>query len=223
MARKPVFTEQNVIDAVQALNEKNKTINGTNLRLEIGSGSPQKLLDTYNNLLAKGKVENKNLSQIESLEVQLEKSLEELSRAEELLETSQCINQLLCSLFIEASMNMYSDPDWIENLGNPYSKLLDVFCSEIKSLGLSLLTDNLFEIYRFVLDGELEILASSFRHDSNEIKSLKISLAEAVYKRKSIGIGEPESSEEIEIKKRIEQEYNKKNRSLEDVLSDLDG
>ncbi len=223
MARKPVFTEDDVIQAVQMLNEQNKTVNGTNLRLEIGAGSPKKLLDTYNNLLAKGKVENKHLSQIESLEVQLGKSLEELSRAEELLETSQRVNQLLCSLFIEASKNMYSDSDWIEQLGNPYSKLVDVFISEMKMLEMDLLTENLFDIYRFVLDGELKILASGFRCDNNEIKSLKISLAKARYNRQSIGIGEPESSEELEIKKRIEQEYSKNNKSFEGVLKDLEG
>lgn len=83
MARKPAFTEQEVIEAVQTLDENNKTLNGTNLRLEIGSGSPNKLMETYRKLLATGKIKLKSHTDIEELEIQLEAQLELLAQAED--------------------------------------------------------------------------------------------------------------------------------------------
>lgn len=43
MARKSVFSDEEVIEAVNLLNEQDKRINGTNLRLAVGAGSPKKL------------------------------------------------------------------------------------------------------------------------------------------------------------------------------------
>lgn len=108
MARKAAFTEQDVIDAAITLEQNNKTINGTNLRLTIGAGSPQKLMETYTNLLAHGKIKPKNLGQIEELEAQLEAQLEELARQEELNSLLVSKSKILVELLIN-NLDLVSD------------------------------------------------------------------------------------------------------------------
>ena len=109
MARKAAFTEQDVIDAAITLEQNNKTINnGTNLRLTIGAGSPQKLVETYTNLLAHGKIKPKNLGQIEELEAQLEAQLEELARQEELNSLLVSKSKILAELLIN-NLDLVSD------------------------------------------------------------------------------------------------------------------
>lgn len=83
MGRKLAFTEFDVIKAVSELEAGDKKINGTNLRLNIGVGSPKSLFETYTRLLAKGDIKHKDDLEKVQLEVQLEAQLEAMSVLED--------------------------------------------------------------------------------------------------------------------------------------------
>ena len=133
MARKSVFSDEEVIEAVNLLNEQDKRINGTNLRLAVGAGSPKKLLETYNNLLSKGKVKDKSASEVEALEAQLEAVLEELNVKEEQLSSLKSEFELLASVLVKScSMHYY-------NLGQPYNQyteMLKVYTEKMTTLDI---------------------------------------------------------------------------------------
>lgn len=74
MARARKFTDQEVIDAVEALNLAGKTINGTNLRSQVGQGRPDALMKVYEQLVDAGSIiqaQHPTLSDVElSAEIQ---------------------------------------------------------------------------------------------------------------------------------------------------------
>lgn len=219
MARKPVFSEEEVVNAARTLYLQGKKINGTNLRLEIGSGSPKKLLETYINLLAKGKVEDRNSSQIENLETQLEASLEALAKAEESLDLSLRIKKLLINLFFKSCGHMYSDPLWIAQLGNPYSNLLDTFICDMKELDLTFLSGEVDDLHRFLIKGELRVSTFEDSHVNDEIKELSASLSKERFERRVRGGDLQESDKELELKLMLNKMYQEINeKSLNELL-----
>lgn len=54
MSRHIVFTHLDVMSASNKLQEEDRSINGTNLRLVIGKGSPKALMATYQELINQG-------------------------------------------------------------------------------------------------------------------------------------------------------------------------
>lgn len=56
MARKKAFTDEQIIEAASVLREQGKNINGTSLRLEVGSGRPSALLASFDELVSKGAI-----------------------------------------------------------------------------------------------------------------------------------------------------------------------
>lgn len=57
MANHRTFTDQDLLDAAASLEKLNKPINGNALRRLVGSGRPSSLMDAYNELVNKGKVQ----------------------------------------------------------------------------------------------------------------------------------------------------------------------
>lgn len=57
MANHRTFTDQGLLDAAASLEKLGKPINGNALRRLVGSGRPSSLMDAYNELVSKGKVQ----------------------------------------------------------------------------------------------------------------------------------------------------------------------
>lgn len=142
MARNPAFTEQQVIEAAQVLNEKNKNLNGTNLRLEIGAGSPMKLMETYNKLLAIGKIKVKSEDYVEELEAQLESQLEFLAKVEDENNSLRSENGLLFGLIVNLKTKVPFSIDFEEHLLNIFTQPHDEYALYPK---LNLVLDSLKE------------------------------------------------------------------------------
>ncbi|MFL7013689.1 DNA-binding protein [Enterovibrio norvegicus] len=62
MARVRAFTDEDVIDAANALLREGKNINGTQLRNRVGSGRPEKLYEVYQKLVADKQINTEDLS-----------------------------------------------------------------------------------------------------------------------------------------------------------------
>lgn len=142
MARNPAFTEQQVIEAAQVLNEKNKNLNGTNLRLEIGAGSPMKLMETYNKLLAIGKIKVKSEDYVEELEAQLEAQLELLAKVEDENNSLRSENDLLFGYIKNLEVHVPFSIDFEEHLLKIFTQLHDEYALYPK---LNLVLDSLKE------------------------------------------------------------------------------
>ena len=226
MARKPVFTESQVIDAVAQLNEKGKKINGTNLRLEVGSGSPQKLLETYNKLLAKGAVKDMSHSEVEALESQLEASLETLARVEDELDMVKVQANILLKMFLELSGYI---PDQGYYLGSgilPFRDMTEIFVESIKEHEVNLMDDEgLFALRKWLLKREREeAVELSQRSGSSELSELKLALAKERYDRQLRGFDTEISEKEVEIEskiKKMEYEIRKSSPSLMEMISSI--
>lgn len=70
MANHRTFTDQDLLDAAASLEKLGKPINGNALRRIVGSGRPSSLMDAYNELVNKGKVQlpEKALQEPETIE-----------------------------------------------------------------------------------------------------------------------------------------------------------
>jgi hypothetical protein len=225
MARKPVFTESQVIDAVAEINRKDKKINGTNLRLEVGSGSPQKLLETYDKLLAKGIVKDKSHSELEALELQLESSLEQLSRTEEELDMVRVQARVLEAMFIESIS--YIDSTYYESGGVfPFRNINERFVECLKEHDVNLIDDEtLFAYRKLLLKIEREEAEELSKLNGNselhaQCREFKVALADERYRRKLESLDAEETSKEAELKSKIE-EINEEIRKVSPSLRSL--
>ena len=72
MARERAFSDQDVINAVNELRKVGKSVNKTNLRLKVGSGSPAVLYSVYEELLGKGGIKEEDVKKQEVAVVQTE-------------------------------------------------------------------------------------------------------------------------------------------------------
>lgn len=156
MARKPVFTEQNVIDATSVLDEQNKTINGTNLRLQIGVGSPKKLMETYNKLVSEGSIKLKSHSELEQLKAQLECQLEDQARIEQLLEQAIDECEVYKMLFIKAESLLYMAPDGSPNPHTALVKSLNEYLKDNEEDIMTTTNKDLQSIYNYLILQEQE-------------------------------------------------------------------
>ena len=70
MANHRTFTDQDLLDAAASLEKLGKPINGNALRRIVGSGRPSSLMDAYNELVNKGKVQlpEKAQQEVEAIE-----------------------------------------------------------------------------------------------------------------------------------------------------------
>lgn len=70
MANHRTFTDQDLLDAAASLEKLGKPINGNALRRLVGSGRPSSLMDAYNELVNKGKVQlpEKAQQEVEAIE-----------------------------------------------------------------------------------------------------------------------------------------------------------
>ncbi|EGR1145961.1 hypothetical protein [Vibrio parahaemolyticus] len=70
MANHRTFTDQDLLDAAASLEKLGKPINGNALRRLVGSGRPSSLMDAYNELVNKGKVQlpEKAQQEVEAME-----------------------------------------------------------------------------------------------------------------------------------------------------------
>jgi chromosome segregation ATPase len=70
MANHRTFTDQDLLDAAASLEKLGKPINGNALRRIVGSGRPSSLMDAYNELVNKGKVQlpEKAQQEVEAME-----------------------------------------------------------------------------------------------------------------------------------------------------------
>lgn len=70
MANHRTFTDQDLLDAAASLEKLGKPINGNALRRLVGSGRPSSLMDAYNELVNKGKVQlpEKTSQEVEAIE-----------------------------------------------------------------------------------------------------------------------------------------------------------
>lgn len=169
MGRTVSFTELDIIEACNQLELDGKKINGTNLRLQIGSGSPKSLHSAFISLLAKGRIKLKSDSRIEGLEVQLEAQLESLHQQEE-------INKVLTSsleLLITSAMD---SADYIEGVVddswplNPFETMTIKLNEGIKDLGLSyqdIHESGLLTYKKYLAEKQIALLTLSITENSD--------------------------------------------------------
>ncbi|OBU31424.1 hypothetical protein [Photobacterium kishitanii] len=72
MARERAFSDQDVVNAVNELRKLGKSVNKTNLRLQVDSGSPSVLFNVYEELLSKGGIKEEDVKKQEVAVVQTE-------------------------------------------------------------------------------------------------------------------------------------------------------
>ncbi|MGK2233222.1 hypothetical protein [Colwellia polaris] len=177
------FTELDIIEACNQLELENKTINGTNLRLQIGSGSPKVLYDTYNTLLAKGRIKLIADSRVEELELQLEAQLEALHKQEE-------TNRVLKSALELALASAMDSADYLERFVdaswplNPFEEMKEELNRGIKGAGLSykdVHESGLITYKKSLVEKQIGLLASVTGNADEELCILKQRLAAAMF------------------------------------------
>lgn len=179
MGRKPAFTDQDLLNAVSSLQENDKTINGTNLRLEIGRGSPKALYDRFNKLVSTGKIQLKADCEVQELEIKLAAALEQVSELESRLELHELGSKIYTSLLVGfcdevTNLNQYHyEPTGVFTLINKELKRLikrdNINTTEAIDLGLMQALKYITNAEVMDLSSEIDIKSGAYS-DPNEAK-----------------------------------------------------